>query len=409
MRLKFAALLMAAVAPVALAQQPSDDSIIRGLLNLATMQQLATAMDYHRVVHGTYETGTNDAETAAVLSVDVAQIRDPWGTPYRITIDKSGYRIAGAGSDRTFDEGSLAMQAETNSLAADSVIVNGKFLRTNRKWLEGFVTTAQKSEQSLATAFPRGDVYRVVNTVSNAWAWLRIQDIEAEGVAKNDPKVVDLIRERITQDKIKALSERFLKARVISKNVRGVRIPRVVDEWGTALEISYVDPEAVHFRIISAGADKVFNRDTWSKPVTASVDEDLIWDDSAWTRVLDLDTLAQAFLPMELQAHPSLTKLKTTTGQQIYKVGGDVLAPVALMKSDVPYPPELEGARKIGVAEVTIDAEGKVIEVKPMLGLSPAADRMIADAISRWEFRPATRAGQPVAVIYSVTLSLAPH
>jgi hypothetical protein len=49
-----------------------------------------------------------------------------------------------------------------------------------------------------------------------------------------------------------------------------------------------------------------------------------------------------------------------------------------------------------------------VIEVKPMLGLSPAADRMIADALSHWEFRPATRAGQPVAVIYSVTLSLTP-
>jgi hypothetical protein len=97
------------------------------------------------------------------------------------------------------------------------------------------------------------------------------------------------------------------------------------------------------------------------------------------------------------------------SGQQLYKVGGDVAAPVALVRGDVPYPPELDGGRKIGVAEVTIDANGKVVDVKPMLGLSPAADRMIADALSHWEFKPATRAGQPVAVIYSVTVSLVPH
>ena len=73
------------------------------------------------------------------------------------------------------------------------------------------------------------------------------------------------------------------------------------------------------------------------------------------------------------------------------------------------YNNTFDGGRKIGVAEVTIDANGKVVDVKPMLGLSPAADRMIADALSRWEFKPATRAGQPVAVVYNVTLSLAPH
>ena len=407
MRLTITAILLT-VATAALAQRPSDDSLTRGLLNLATMQQLATAMEYQRAAHGHAQLGSMEAETAANLHVDVAQLRDPWGTPYKIELtDKGGYRIVGAGSDKAFEEGTWTTKGETATLTADAVLVGGTFVRSNRQWLFGFLTEAQKSEQSLSTAFPRGDVYRIVNTPANAWAWLRINELEGEAM-KRDPKVVDLMRERITQDKIKALSERFLKARNTTHTVRGVRIPRVVDEWGTALEVSFIDPEAQHFRIVSAGADKAFDQGSWSRPITANFAEDLVCDDAVWTRVLDLDTLAQSFLPPELQSHPSMTKLKTTTGQQIYKVGGDVAAPVALLRGEVPYPPELEGSRKIGVAEVTIDATGKVVDVKPMLGLSPAADRMIADALSHWEFRPATRAGQPVAVIYNVTLSLAP-
>jgi len=406
MRLKLTAVLLM-IAPVALAQQPSDDSLMRGLLNLATMQQLANAMEYQRVVHGSYRLGSSDAETAAMLGVDAAQLRDPWGTPYRLTLDKGGYRIAGAGSDKTFEESTWATTAETTTLTADCVLAGGAFVRTNRQWLLGFVTAAQKSEQSLPTAFPRGDTYRIVTTPANAWAWLRINEIEGEAMLR-DPRIVDAMRERITQDKITALSQRFLKARVTQHSVRGVRIPRVEDEWGKALEVSFVDPEGQHFRIMSAGADKEFDQASWSRPITASLNEDIVYDDSSWTRVIDLDTFAQSFLPPELQSHPSMTKLKTAAGQQIFKVGGDVAAPVPLLRGEVPYPPELEGSRKIGVAEVTIDANGKVVDVKPMLGLSPAADRMIADALSRWEFKPATRAGQPVAVIYSVTLSLAP-
>jgi len=407
MRVTITVLLLAA-ATAALAQQPSDDSLKQGLLNLATMQQLATAMEYQKLTQGTYRVGAADSETAGILAVDVNQLRDPWGTPYRIEVDpKFGYRIAGAGSDKTFEESTWAAKGGATSLAADCVIVAGAWVRTNRAWLAGLVTEAQKSGQSLPTAFVRGNVYREVTTTANAWAWLRIQEIEAETL-KKDPKFADIIRERITQDRVQALSQRFLKARVVTKTARGVRIPRVLDEWGTALEVSFVDPEGLHFRIISAGADKTFNRNSWSKPISGSFEEDLIYDDNTWTRVLDLDTLAQSFLPPELQAHPSLTKQKTATGQQIYKVGGDVAAPVALVRGEVPYPPELAGTRKIGSADVTIDANGKVIEVKPMLGLSPAADAMIADALSHWEFRPATRAGQPVAVIYSVTVSLTP-
>src|ERR1051325_9012140 len=125
MRLTITAILLAA-ATAALAQQPSDDSLQQGLLNLATMQQLATAMEYQKLTQGTYRVGAADSETAGILAVDIHQLRDPWGTPYRIEVDpKFGYRIAGAGSDKTFEESTWAAKADTTSLAADCVIVAG--------------------------------------------------------------------------------------------------------------------------------------------------------------------------------------------------------------------------------------------------------------------------------------------
>jgi len=105
MRLTITAILLT-VATAALAQRPSDDSLTRGLLNLATMQQLATAMEYQRAAHGHAQLGSMEAETAANLHVDVAQLRDPWGTPYKIELtDKGGYRIVGAGSDKAASAG----------------------------------------------------------------------------------------------------------------------------------------------------------------------------------------------------------------------------------------------------------------------------------------------------------------
>jgi hypothetical protein len=406
MRQTLITVLLLLAAPFARAEQLTDDSLTKGLLNLATMRQLASALDYERVVRGSYRLGSALTETATLLGVDVAQLRDPWGTPYRIDVTEKSYRIVGAGNDRLFEaEPTWATKADTTSLAADSVLAGHEFVRSGRTWLIGLVTDAQKNEQSLATVFPHGDVYRYVSTPGSAWAWLRINELEAEQM-KGDPKL-DLMRSRITQDKIKTMAEAITKYYDKYRTLRGFRVPRVDDEWGLTLRVD-IDKEMKHYRIVSAGADKIFNEASWSLPMTRSFDEDLVFEDGNWKRVIDLDTLAKAFLPPELQALGSMTKKKTTGGEQIYKVGGDVSAPVAMVRGEVPYPAELDGMRKIGIAEVTIDSNGKVVSVKPMLGLSPAADRTIAEALSRWEFRPATRAGQPVAVIYNVTLALTP-
>lgn len=403
MRLTIATLLLTLFSPIVRAQPLPQDELTRGLLNLATMRQLGAAMDYQRVVHGSYKVGSNEAENATLLAVDLAQLRDPWGTPYRIELTDKSYRIAGAGNDKAFQESSWATRAETASLGADCVLVGGAFVRSNRAWLASLLTDDQKGEPALATAFPRGDVYRLATTPGSAWSWLRVNEILGQAMVQGDPYIVGVVRERITQDKMKALARQFVE----TGGGRGARAQRVLDEWGTPLAVATAGG-GQHLRVISAGADKAFDETSWSRPITPSPNDDLVIDGTTWTRAHDLDALAKTFLPPELQGRPTLTKLKTTTGQQIYKVGGDVAAPVAIVRGDLPYPPELDGGRKIGMAEVTIDATGKVVDVKPLLGLSAAADKQIADALRGWQFQPATRAGQPVAVIYNMTVSLTP-
>src|SRR5687767_13936988 len=80
-------LLIAAAA----ATMPVADSVIaKGLENLRNIHAAAQILDF-RAAMGT----TPDFDPA---------FADPWGTPYRIDIEKG--RIVSAGSDRVFDENS---------------------------------------------------------------------------------------------------------------------------------------------------------------------------------------------------------------------------------------------------------------------------------------------------------------
>jgi TonB family protein len=87
-------------------------------------------------------------------------------------------------------------------------------------------------------------------------------------------------------------------------------------------------------------------------------------------------------------------------------VGGDVKAPVAIKRVEPIYPNAAREARIIGfvVLEVLIDKTGAVTDVaviKDVPGLSDAA----IDAVRQWIFQPATKNGEPVDVIFHLTIS----
>lgn len=49
------------------------------------------------------------------------------------------------------------------------------------------------------------------------------------------------------------------------------------------------------------------------------------------------------------------------------------------------------------VVEVTIDEQGKIIELKVIQSLSQPVDQLVLDAVAKWQFLPATRNGTPIA------------
>jgi TonB family protein len=49
------------------------------------------------------------------------------------------------------------------------------------------------------------------------------------------------------------------------------------------------------------------------------------------------------------------------------------------------------------VVEVTIDEQGKIIELKLVQSLSQPVDQLVLAAVSKWQFLPATRNGTPIS------------
>jgi TonB family protein len=86
--------------------------------------------------------------------------------------------------------------------------------------------------------------------------------------------------------------------------------------------------------------------------------------------------------------------------------------PVAHRKVDPKYVATAAEERVQGNVRLAcrIDGEGHVSRVELLHGLDARLDQTAADALSRWEFYPATRGGEPVAVdvVVEIPFRLAP-
>jgi protein TonB len=54
------------------------------------------------------------------------------------------------------------------------------------------------------------------------------------------------------------------------------------------------------------------------------------------------------------------------------------------------------------IVEVTIDAQGAVVEEKLLQGLGPGVDERVISALRDWRFRPATRNGVAISSKHDV-------
>ena len=90
-----------------------------------------------------------------------------------------------------------------------------------------------------------------------------------------------------------------------------------------------------------------------------------------------------------------------------FRVGGDVKAPVVTHRVEPIYTVEARHARISGIVivEVVIDKNGRVKDAMVLKGLPFGLDQAAIDAVRQWEFRPGTLNGEPVDVIFNLTIN----
>lgn len=89
------------------------------------------------------------------------------------------------------------------------------------------------------------------------------------------------------------------------------------------------------------------------------------------------------------------------------RVGGDVKAPVVIERVEPMYPEDGRAARVAGIVilEVVIDRNGNVKNPRVLKPLPFGLDQAAVDAVRQWKFRPGTVNGEPVDVIFNLTIN----
>ena len=133
---------------------------------------------------------------------------------------------------------------------------------------------------------------------------------------------------------------------------------------------------------------------------------------SATVNVIDGKTIADEFrtwwqvAPQQATvAPPPQTSTLNTAGA--LRVGGDVKAPVLTYRVEPKYTDEARANRISGIVnlQVLVGKDGRVKDAVVLRGLPYGLSESALDSIRKWEFRPATRNGEPVDAIFDITFS----
>lgn len=123
----------------------------------------------------------------------------------------------------------------------------------------------------------------------------------------------------------------------------------------------------------------------------------------------EADALRQRAMDLVKARHETESRPATEQDPGVtLRAGGDVTAPVVLNRVEAVIPEIAKKARVGGIViiEATIDEEGRVIAAKVLKGLPFGLSEAALEAVRQWTFRPATKDGEPVAVIYNVMVNI---
>ena len=101
---------------------------------------------------------------------------------------------------------------------------------------------------------------------------------------------------------------------------------------------------------------------------------------------------------------PHRARLRSETAM---RVGGDVKAPDVIRRVDATYTEEARKERISGIVilEALVDKTGVVKDAIVLKGLPHGLSESALDAIKQWQFQPGTLNGEPVDVIFNLTVN----
>ena len=355
------ALTSLTVAPALLAQEVSDDELVKGLQNLTGVHRIANVLELRRTL-------------AHSLPLQVPP--DPWGTPYRISESPVGYRVVSAGSDKTFDENVALTRQQFQGLAGDVIFEDGKLVRSNRNWL---YTRAQP------------------NTAA-ASALQELNQTELDFVLMRVPVMRSLIGAKATVNTMQ------LAGNYVQEKHAAPPPELTNDAWGTPMRVTINEDGT--YRIVSAAADRTFDETSWVRPASPDFNEDFIYENGKLTRYVDQ---SQALHTADITgiAVPQPPDASMAGKGKWLKIQAPIEAPVAVSRVEPVYPEDYRRARVAGlvVLETGISENGTVENVGVIKSLAPGLDMAAANAVKQWKFKPAMRDGKPVPVLYNLTIN----
>jgi TonB family protein len=340
-----------------------DADVVKGLQNLSGVHRIANVLELRRTL-------------AHSLPLQVPP--DPWGTPYRVSESPQGYRVVSAGSDKKFDDTVALTRQQFTGLAGDVVFEDGKLVRSNRNWLFAQVDANGAGASAL----------QELNQAELDFLMMRVPVMRALIGAKATVNTMQLAGTHVQEKKTPPPAE------------------LANDAWGTPMRVTINEDGT--YRIISAAADRTFDETSWTRPATPDFNEDFIFENGTLVRYVDqraaLRTadLSIASVAISQPPDPSLAG----RGRWM-RIEPPIQPPVVTQRVEPKYPDDYRraGVGGIVIIEAAISDTGNVEHVGVIKSVAPGLDMAATAAVREWKFRPATRDGKAVPVLFNLTIN----
>jgi len=136
------------------------------------------------------------------------------------------------------------------------------------------------------------------------------------------------------------------------------------------------------------------------EPITVEQDLTLNFVPGKQVAELDSQVLPPRIPTQRFTASPNTS----TTGAGVFRVGGGVTAPKAIHTPEPEYDKQARKSKYQGVCVLSmiVAPDGKPRDIKVIRALGQGLDAKAVEAVAKWKFDPATKDGNPVAVVINV-------